>query len=293
MAEERLMDDDKDRKYRIRKNENGEEELVIIDDNEEEEELPEFDVVTEDGEELTEAELEARAEERRRIAQRKVEAFKETACEKMEEGDFESAQYALAQASELTEYDGELYFLQLKAYSRGMTNFLDLQKCIDASEGVREYTGEEQKAELKSLSAPLKERIDEFSRKCENLSEENEQGKAERRETFASAKKRAFTVFACTSVPFAVLFVLAIVFGSIMFSDLSGIYIILTIVFAVLATVALFVTLYTFNRFLSANRKVRLNEEDSSTKIGRELISCREELEKLKSIYSSFDNDLS
>ena len=41
MAEERLIDDDKDRKYRIRKNENGEEELVIIDDVEEEEDFPE------------------------------------------------------------------------------------------------------------------------------------------------------------------------------------------------------------------------------------------------------------
>ena len=29
MAEERLIDDDKDRKYKIRKNENGEDELVI------------------------------------------------------------------------------------------------------------------------------------------------------------------------------------------------------------------------------------------------------------------------
>ena len=53
MAEERLIDEDKDRKYRIRINENGEEELVIIDTEEEEEEIPEFSVVTDEGEEMS------------------------------------------------------------------------------------------------------------------------------------------------------------------------------------------------------------------------------------------------
>ena len=43
MAEERLIDDDKDRKYRIRVNENGEEELEIIDPDDVDEE-PVFDM---------------------------------------------------------------------------------------------------------------------------------------------------------------------------------------------------------------------------------------------------------
>ena len=293
MAEERLIDDDKDRKYRIRKNENGEEELVIIDDEDEEEELPVFGVVTDDEEELTDEQLAKKAAERREAALRKAEEFKSTARQKMDEGDFESAQYALSQASELTEYDGELYFLQLKAYSRGMTNFLDLQKCVDAAEGVREYSVEEHKKELSALSGPLKARIDEFSAQCKSLSEENERGKEERRETFARGRKSALTVFICTSVPFVALFVLAIVFASMMFADLSGIYIVLTIVFAIAAAIALFGMLFAFNRFLSANRKVRLNEADTSTRIGREFISCSEELENLKKIYSSFENDIS
>ena len=295
MAEERLIDDDKDRKYRIRINENGEEELVIIDsdDGEEEEELPVFDVVTADGEELTDEQLDKRVAEKREAALKKAEALKATAQEKIAEGDFESAQYALSQAAELTEYDGELYYLQLKAYSRGMTNFLDLQKCVDAAEGVKEYTGIEQKQELLSLSGPLKARIAEFSAKCENLSEENERGKEERRETFARGAKSALTVFVCTAVPFVALFVLAIVFASMMFADLSGIYIILTIVFAVLAAISLFVMLFTFNRFLSAKRKVKLNEMDTATKIGREFLACSEELESLKKIYSSLENDIS
>ena len=37
MAEERLIDADKDKKYKIRINENGEEELVVVDNSDEEE----------------------------------------------------------------------------------------------------------------------------------------------------------------------------------------------------------------------------------------------------------------
>ena len=294
MAEERLIDDDKDRKYRIRINENGEEELVIVDnDEEEEDEIPVYGVVTEEEEGISEEEIAKRAEERRQSNQRKAEEFKATAREKMEEGDFESAQYALSEASELTEYDGELYFLQLKAYSRGMTNFLDLQKCVSASDGVREYSDEEQKKELSALSEPLKQRIAQFEDKCKSLSEENERGKEERRATFQSARKRSLIVFSCTAVPFMVFFVLAIVFSTMMSADLSGIYIVLTIAFTVVAVIAFFVTVFTFYRFLTANRKVKLNESDGATRVGREFVSCTEELENLKKIYLSFENDIS
>ena len=44
MAEERLIDDDKDKKYRIRVNEDGEEELEIVHgDDEEQEEVVELE----------------------------------------------------------------------------------------------------------------------------------------------------------------------------------------------------------------------------------------------------------
>lgn len=294
MAEERLIDDDKDRKYRIRKNENGEEELVIIDDEEQdEEELPVFGVVTDDEEKLSEEQLAEKTAEKRDRALKKAEELKAAAREKIADGDFESAQYCLSEASELTEYDGELYYLQLKAYSRGMTNFLELQKCADAAEGVKEYSDSAQKEELKSLSEPLKARIGEFEEKCKKIGEENERGKEERRETFAKGARNSFVIFACTSVPFVALFAIAVVFASKMFSDLSDSYVVLTIVFAVLAAVSFFALLFTFKRFLSAKRKVRLNESDSATKIGREFISCSEELATLKKIYQSLENDIS
>ena len=290
MAEERFFDDDKDRKYRIRKNEKGEEELVIIDDDEEDEE-PIFGVVTDDEEELTEEQLTQRSIERREAAQRKAEALKSDARRQMEEGDYESAQYSLTQASELTEYDGELYYLKLKAFSRGMTSFLDLQKCVDAAEGVREYSEKGQKEELLSLSEPLKERISQFEENKRALSEENEKGKAERRETFVNGKKRSFFIFLGSSLPFIALFVLAMYFVQMM--DEDDIFVILTIAFSILSAIAFFIAAFAFYKFLSANKKVRLNEMDEATKIGREYLSCSEELEKLKKIYSSFQNDIS
>ena len=290
MAEERFLDDDKDRKYRIRKNERGEEELVIVDDDEEEEE-PIFGVVTDDEEELTDEQLAQRSIERREAAQRKAEALKSNARRQMEEGDYESAQYSLSQASEFTEYDGELYYLKLKAHSRGMTNFLDLQKCAEAAEGVREYSEKGQKEELLSLSEPLKARISEFEEKCKTLSEENEKGKAERRETFANGKKHSLFIFLGASLPFIALFVLAIYFVQMMDDD--DIFIILTIAFSILSAIAFFVAAFAFYKLMSANKKVKLNEMDEATKLGRELISCRDELENLKNIYSSFQNDLS
>ena len=58
MAEERLIDDDKDRKYKIRINEYGEEELIIDESAEEEaeSEIPVFEI-PEDGEDDEEAAL--------------------------------------------------------------------------------------------------------------------------------------------------------------------------------------------------------------------------------------------
>lgn len=293
MAEERLIDDDKDRKYRIRKNENGDEELVVIDDEEEEDDFPVYGMEVDGDEELTEEELAAKNAERRQNMQRKAEQLKATARDKLSEGDFESAQYALSQAGELTEYDGELYYLQLKAYSRNMTGFNDLQKCVDAADGVREYSDADQKKELLEMSAPLKARISEFESKCASLSKENEAGKAERRGLFAAKRKTALTLFIGTAAPFVLLLVLAIVFASMIFADKDGLFIILTVIFAVLATVAFFASLFTLTRFLDANRKVRLNESDTSTNVGRDFVSCSEELESLNKIYSSFSNDIS
>lgn len=296
MAEERLIDDDKDRKYKIRINENGEEELVIVDTEEEEEEIPEYGVLTDDEKSLSEEDrqaLERQRELKIEARRNKVASLKHEGRLKMEKGDFEAAQYAFLQASEITEYDGELYYLQLLAASRDMTDFIELDKCLSASEGVKEYADESQKAELLSKSEPLKKRISEFEERAEKLSEENERGKAERREVFLSGRSRSTLFLACTAIPFVVVFILAIFFASKLVADSAVLNIALTVTFGALALITLALTLVALNRFWTANRKVKLNEKNSSTRIGREYDDCAEELEKLKKIYSAFENDLS
>ncbi len=295
MAEERLIDDDKDRKYRIRKNENGEEELVMIDpdDETEEEDLPLYSVITDEDDGFTEEEREEKNAERQQNILRKAEELKTIAREKLLSGDFDGAKATLTQATEITEYDGELYFLLLKAVTRGMTDFSDLQTCAEVSEGVREYASDEQKAELDSVSQPLKKIIDEVSAERGKLSEENERGKAERRETFKKAWKRSTLTLVGTIAPFAVFLVFAIVFASMIFNDQGGLYVILTIVFGALAGVTLIANLFTMHGFIEANRKVRLNEKDTSTQVGRDYIACNARLENLNKIYSSFKNDIS
>lgn len=295
MAEERLVDDDKDRKYRIRKNEHGEEELVMIDPDEEEavDDLPVYSVITDEDDGFTEEERIEKNAERQQAILAKAEELKAAAREKLSADDFDGAKISLEQAAEITEYDGELYYLQLKTYSRNLTDFSDLEAIVGAADGVREYSSDEQKAELDTLCQPLKVRIKEFSDKCAVLGEENERGKAERRETFVKDRKRKIIFFACTAVPFAVFAVLAIVFASMIFNDKHGLYVAPTIVCGALALVALIASLFTLNRLITANRKVKLNEKNSSTKVGREFAECNEELENLNKIYLSFKNDIS
>lgn len=292
MAEERLIDDDKDRKYRLRRNENGDEELVLIDADEETGDvLPIYSVITDEDDGFTEEERVEKNELRQQTIARKAEELKAAARKMLAAGDFDGATGALSQASEITEYDGELYFLRLKALSRGLTDFTDLQGCVDAADGVREYSGEEHKKELEGMSALLRSEIAARAEECDGLRKENERGKEERRETFRKEKKRAFVRFSCAVAPFAILCIIAVVFASMIYADKNGLYFVLTAVFAAASAVALGAALFTLNGLIGASRKVRLNESDATTQVGREYLESSAELEKLNAIYSSFKNN--
>ena len=158
MAEERLIDDDKDRKYKIRKNADGEEELIVIDpeDGEEEEsDIPVFNVPVydEDDEEAATltpeqlAERERKKQEEEKQRERKVNSLIAKTYEKLEEGNFEGALYNISQAELLADKSGEVYFLKLKALSRNLTDFISSEDCAKAADGVAEYCNKEQKAQ--------------------------------------------------------------------------------------------------------------------------------------------------
>ena len=96
MAEERLIDDDKDRKYKIRINEDGEEELVIDDTPDEDEsdipvfQIPVYDEDDEDAASLSPqefAEREKRKKEEQEARESKFSSLMESAYAKLADGD--------------------------------------------------------------------------------------------------------------------------------------------------------------------------------------------------------------
>lgn len=304
MAEERLIDDDKDRKYKIRKNADGEDELVIDDspDGEEEEsDIPVFEipVAVEDDEEaavLTPeqlAERERLKKEEETAREQKLSAAISKAKQKLEEGDFEAALYTLNKVQDIAGDNGEYYCLKVKTLSRNFTDFLALEKCAEAADGVSKFATAEQKAELKELAAEYGKKATELEQTAATLHEENERKKEERRVIFAEIKAKAARNLLIAAAPFALLLILAIVFSTLIFSAENGTFLILTIVFAALTAIMLVFTLITLRKYLEASRNVRLNESDASTKLGREYLQYKTDYENLKRILTSFENDLS
>ena len=94
-----------------------------------------------------------------------------------------------------------------------------------------------------------------------------------------------------SALPFVALIIAAIFFSTRL--DYDDSYMVLTIIFSILSAVSFFIAVLAFYKFETANKKVKLNEMDTSTKVGREFLACREELENLNKIYSSIQNDIS
>ena len=301
MAEERLIDDDKDRKYKIRKNADGEDELYIDDssedENEEQSSIPLFEVPygdddDDDAEALTPeqfAERERLKREEQLAREKQAASLLSEADKKLGSGNFEGARFAAAQAAEINPKSGGAYCTQLKALSRNFTDFTSLEDCLEAADGVKQYADKEQKSALKNLASGLKKRIDEVGAEARELSEKNEAAKAERGEVFAAQSKRAFVVFLAAAIPFAVLSVLTLIFACNIFAEENGAFVIATIVCGSLDFIALVATLITARRDVTARRRVKQNEKNTTTKLGREYVEKAEELERLNTVYSSFD----
>lgn len=300
MAEERLIDDDKDKKYKIRKNAQGEDELYIDDKAEAEEEvifeIPEFETDDEEAAVMTPEQLAAREKMREDEKRRRTEKLAdliEKSKAAMAAGNFESAHYYLEEAAETDGENGEVYCLQIKAALRGFTDYTLWEEAEKAAEGVKKYATEEQKAELKEISEPLSERLAKTEAEMNALGDENETKKAERREVFKARRKKALFAFAATGVPFVIFAIIAAVMASVMNSRKDGALVIVTIVFGALAAIALVATLFTAHRFSAASQKVKRNENNRNTKLGREYEVKKAEYNALVAIKASFEETVS
>lgn len=146
MAEERLIDEDKDRKYKIRKNADGEDELVIDAeaDVEEEFEEVEFEVTESDFDDeeaavMTPEQLAAREKAREEAEAKRVEELNShisRAQSLVDEGKFEDATFVLDAAAELDRGNGKVYALKLIALTEGFTKFSNSYDATEAAEGV-------------------------------------------------------------------------------------------------------------------------------------------------------------
>lgn len=299
MAEERLIDDDKDRKYKIRINEDGEEELVIDESAAEdgESEIPVFEIPA-DGEDDEEAALltPEQLAERERLkleeqTKRKdaAEALYAKTVKSFEEGDFEAALYAVNRALELTPDDGRLWFYKLKTVSRNLTEFNSPESCAEAADGVAEFCSGEQKAELKTLTSALEERLAQAKTRTAELEIKNEAGKAERRDEFARMRKKSLVWLLASGIPFLIFTVAAIVFATMIFANEHGAFILATAVAGGLAAVMLAVTAIAANKFWAAQRYVVLNERDNTTKIGRQYLESKSEADSLTRVLQAIE----
>ena len=300
MAEERLIDEDKDRKYKIRKNADGEDELYIdLADGEEEEkesiefEVPEFETDDEEAavltpEQFAEREKLKREEEAKKNA--KVEELLSHARQLIEEQSYEGALYCISEAEELTENDGRVAAVKLLALTENLRIFSG-EEVASAVEGFENNCGSEQKAGLSERLEGLNGQAAALKKEVDGLYSVNEEKKAERRTVFLKKRKTALVFFTATAVPLLVFLILGIYFATIMHAVKDGRNIIFTFVFFGIAGALLIVLLFAVHMLWDSVKKVSLNEKNSSTKLGREY---EEELKKskdLKNILSAFKEE--
>lgn len=296
MAEERIIDDDKDKNYRFRINADGKEEIVTDGDAEgdgvqvEEAELS-FEHAPDIDEEYAYGGEDPSYETREE--QEAVYKLLEKARSDASEDKYSTALEYIIQAKDIAPEDGAVAALELLVYTRNLTEFSPniLDDAVDAAKRVASFSSEEDK---KTLAAAGAERIDsmigELKSQADELNERNEKGKAERAVRFASDNIKSIIICLALFVPFVVCCALAIYFSTIMYIDTSGTFIWVTIVFGVLAALFFIALLFGLRRFSTTWRRVRMNRDNSRTQVGRDYEAAKSRMEALKVIYNAITN---
>ncbi len=290
MAEERLIDDDKDKKYRIKVNADGEEELVIEEGEEEQTEnveevafeAPEQEENDEEAAVMT-PEQYALKREQERIKREEMQAqareLISKAAKDCESDKLNTALEYLEQAEELDETNGDIYALRMRAYTRDFTDYTQVEKAAESADSVKNYTSAEVKQTLqKKAFTSLDENIASLRAKVKALNAENEEKKAERAVRFKADRKKAVTAFAFAFVAFVASCLLCGYFASIIYTVSTGNYLILTCVFAGISFILLIALAFAARYLNITCRRVRLNNRNTSTSLGRELLEKQAQL---------------
>ena len=300
MAEERFIDEDKDRKYRIRRNEQGEEELEIIDPEAEQEaleeayngfEVPEFEEDDEEAVNMTPEQLflaRKKREEEHEQTLAKAAALYEKACALKEDGQDEYALVTLDTAQKTSPEEWRVYPMQLELISKAFTDFSRLDECMDVLESYNEYVPEAARAEFsQKYSKAVEAELSAARAECDRIGAQNEEGRAGRRQKFRAQRKAALIHLLYAAVPFIIFLCLGIGFSTIMFAAKNGVYLILTIVFFAIAAASLIACVVLVRPLAKAINRLRINESDLSTALGRQHAECVERADKLKELYTA------
>lgn len=300
MAEERLIDDDKDRKYRVVKNPDGEDELVIDDSKEpaaqaEEEEVsfdaPEEYAQNQEEEILTPEQLAAlreREEKEKRERALKAEDLLRRASKDCAANKFATALEYLEKAEELDSGNGEIYALRLSAYTRNFTDYSQIAEASGSVNGLTEHTSAERKAELFAKSSvALEENIASLRSKVSAMNAENEAKKAERAVRF---KRDMFISIAAALVAAGVLavFIWQIFFNiNLIYTVSTNKYVVLAGVFGGLSFIMLIGLAFALRWVNITCRRVVLNRRNTSTKLGRDLLAEQAKLKAFLAVYTA------
>lgn len=305
MAEERLIDADKDKKYRIKINDDGEEELVVEDGAEGEESgQPAYEevmfAVPEEVEEVDENGLTpAQLEEKRRREEAERAERQERVEELLKKAKSESLLYRFAsvleyseKAEELDNENGEAQALKLVAYTRNFTDYSQIVPAADGADKLAAYTSGERKAELfKSAQPSLESEIAKLRATVSAMNKENEEKKAERAVRFKRDRNIAIGVFCALFAVFAVFVALAGYYGSIIYTVPTNKYLVITCVFAGAALLELFALAFAARQLNITCRRVRLNKKNTTTQLGRDLLSEQVKLKAFIAVYSALKGE--
>ena len=292
MAEERLIDEDKDRKYRLKINEDGEQELVKDDGEQGGKEQGSFEEVAfdapenyeidEDAVSMTPEQYALKLEQNKKEREEKREkanGLTKKAEEDVKKGRYSTALEYLAQAEELDDENGNIYALRMRVYTRDFTDYTQIAQAAESAAGAKKYTTAEVKEGLyKKAGASLEQNIASLRAKVKSLNEENESKKAERAVKFKADLNKALIIFCCVFASFVVFASLGGYFASIIYNVSTNRNLIIACVFAGVALIALLGSAYAGRNLVGAVRRLKVNNKNTSTSLGRELLERQAEL---------------
>lgn len=288
--EERIIDDEKDRKVRLKKTEDGY--VDVTDDKETDGDEVEFEYplfeTDEDDEELAgltpEEAIALRKKREEEAAARWAEY--ETLCQEgekqLEDGNFALAEKTFEKALGL---DGKATAASVGYWRAKTENFANpdvlIEEYVEAGIENLEYDlGYEAAEEVKEKYASVfQRRYEELSEQEQPLAKTVEENKLRRRAILKPRLKSAWIWFAIAALPMLVLLAVTALFALKNFTTPDNQYVPITIGFGAAFGVAFIVFAVVSNKLINTYRIYRANERTSATEEGAQLIAVRERKE--------------